>query len=143
MARSVEKPFLYRLHMTWGEDEVWSYTALRSVRVEKEKILLNGEPIFLRLVLDQGYDPEGLWTAPSSEALKKDILKAKELGFNGARLHQKVFEPLYFSHADALGFLVFSEYPDWVGGASGRWVVSEEYKSYLKAEAGAESLKSG
>ena len=62
--------------------------------------------VFLRLVLDQGYHPAGLWTAPTSEALRRDILSAQAMGFNGARLHQKVFEPSYFAHADELGFLV-------------------------------------
>ena len=54
---------------------------------------------------------DGLWTAPSSDHLRQDIVLAKKLGFNGARLHQKVFEPLYFAHADELGFLVFCESP--------------------------------
>ena len=54
---------------------------------------------------------DGLWTAPSSAHLRQDILLAKKLGFNGARLHQKVFEALYFAQADELGFLVFCESP--------------------------------
>jgi len=59
---------------------------------------------------------------------------AKRLGFNGARLHQKVFEPRYFFHADQLGFLTFAEYPDWAGGQTQRWEVSKEYEDVVRAE---------
>ena len=111
-----------------------SYAALRTIHIHKDQILLNGEAQYLRLVLDQGYYPEGLWTAPSVEALRRDIELAREIGFNGARLHQKVFEPLYFSLADELGFMVFCEFPDWNGGCSNRWEVSDEYQDLLTSE---------
>lgn len=99
-----------------------------------EHIFLNGEPTYLRLVLDQGYYSDGLWTAPSKRALLRDIELAKCLGFNGARLHQKVFEPWYFHYADLLGFLVVSEYPDWPGDKTRRWLLPEAYKRMVKAE---------
>eukprot|EP00928_Gymnodinium_smaydae_P020515 TRINITY_DN17929_c0_g1_i1.p1 TRINITY_DN17929_c0_g1~~TRINITY_DN17929_c0_g1_i1.p1 ORF type:complete len:691 (-),score=102.39 TRINITY_DN17929_c0_g1_i1:40-2016(-) len=136
---SPEDPHLYGLRLrlrAGGEviDEVQSYAALRTVECSGDEILLNGCPRYMRLVLDQGYYPDGLWTAPSEAALRRDITLAMGMGFNGARLHQKVFEPLYFSIADELGFLVISEYPDWVGGRSCRWEVTPEYRELVERE---------
>ena len=70
------------------------------------------KPVFQRLVLDQGFYPDGLWTAPSDEALKHDIELSMACGYNGARLHQKVFEPRFLYWADQLGYLVWGEYPN-------------------------------
>ena len=75
--------------------------------------MLNGKSVFGRWVLDQGYYPDGIYTAPSDEALKADILYGMELGFNGARLHQKVFEERFLYHADKLGYLCWGEFPTW------------------------------
>ena len=74
-------------------------------------ILINGKPVFQRTVLDQGFYPEGIWTAPNDEALRHDIKMSQAIGFNGARLHQKVFEPRYLYWADKLGYLVWGEFP--------------------------------
>jgi beta-galactosidase/beta-glucuronidase len=92
-------------------DEVQSYTALRSIAVQREKILLNGRPYNMRLVLDQGYWPDTLMTAPSEAALRHDVELAKAMGFNGVRKHQKIEDPRYLYWADVLGLLVFSEMP--------------------------------
>jgi hypothetical protein len=92
-------------------DEVKSYTALRTIGVQREKILLNGRPYNMRLVLDQGYWPESLMTAPSDQALKRDVELAKAMGFNGVRKHQKIEDPRYLYWADKLGLLVFGEMP--------------------------------
>jgi len=92
-------------------DSVSSYTALRSIGVQREKILLNGRPYKLRMVLDQGYWPESLLSAPSVEALKRDVELAKAMGFNGVRKHQKIEDPRYLYWADVLGLLVFGEMP--------------------------------
>lgn len=94
-------------------DEVSSYFGLREVTLSKEKFLLNGKSVFQRLVLDQGYYPDGVYTSPDDDAIKNDILYALQLGFNGARLHEKIFEPRYLYWADKLGFIVWGEYPDW------------------------------
>jgi beta-galactosidase/beta-glucuronidase len=94
-------------------DSATSYAGLRSVSLHGRRLLLNGEPVFQRLVLDQGYYPDGLMTAPSDEALVKDIELGMAAGFNGARLHQKVFEERYLYHADRLGYLVWGEFGDW------------------------------
>ncbi len=111
-------PFLYDLKLTLysGEqklDELKSYFGLRKVVIDGRRILINGKPIFQRLILDQGFYPEGLWTAPSDEALKQDIEMSMACGYNGARLHQKVFEPRFLYWADKLGYLVWGEYPNW------------------------------
>lgn len=94
-------------------DRVDSYLGLREVRIEGDQLLLNGAPLYLRMVLDQGYWPDGIWTAPSDEALVRDIELARAAGFNGARLHQKAFEPRYHWHADRLGWLTWAEMPSW------------------------------
>ncbi|MDF1522287.1 MAG: hypothetical protein P1P87_05640 [Trueperaceae bacterium] len=94
-------------------DHVASYVGFRDVEVRGERLLLNGEPMPPRLVLDQGYWPETLWTAPTDEALRRDVELGQALGFDGARLHQKVFEPRYHYWADRLGYLTWAEYPSW------------------------------
>lgn len=92
-------------------DEVISYTALRSIGVQSERLTLNGRPYNLRLVLDQGYWPESLMTAPNPEALRRDVELAKAMGFNGVRKHQKIEDQRYLYWADVLGLVVFSEMP--------------------------------
>lgn len=115
---SVEDPFLYRLRLELTSagktiDAVDSYFGLRSVKIRGAAILLNDKPVFQRLVLDQGFYPAGVWTAPTDADLRRDIEMSKSLGFNGARLHQKVFEPRYLYWADKLGYLVWAEFPNW------------------------------
>jgi hypothetical protein len=92
-------------------DEVQSYTALRSIAVQREKIMLNGRPYNMRLVLDQGYWPESFMTAPSERALREDVVLTKSMGFNGVRKHQKIEDPRYLYWADVLGLLVWGEMP--------------------------------
>jgi len=111
-------PFLYDVKVTLSSgntviDSLKSYFGLRKLTIDGRKILINGKPFFQRLILDQGFYPDGLWTAPSEEALKKDIEMSLACGFNGARLHQKVFEPRFLYWADKLGYMVWGEYPDW------------------------------
>ena len=110
-------PFLYGLNLTLfsGQekiDELKSYFGLRKITIDGRKILINGKPVFQRLILDQGFYPDGLWTAPSDEALKNDIEMSMACGYNGARLHQKVFEPRFLYWADRLGYLLWGEYPN-------------------------------
>jgi beta-galactosidase/beta-glucuronidase len=92
-------------------DEITSYTALRSIATQREKLVLNGRYYNLRLVLDQGYWPDTLMTAPSGEALRRDVELAKQMGFNGVRKHQKIEDPRYLYWADVLGLLVWEEMP--------------------------------
>jgi len=104
---------LYDVLFKFGDDEVQSYFGLRNIELKGDKFLLNGKSVFQRLVLDQGFYPDGIYTAPTDEALKRDIELALSCGFNGARPHQKIFEERYFYHCDKLGYIVWGEYPDW------------------------------
>ena len=102
--------------LTSGEkvDVMNGYFGLREVKLSKEKgFQLNGKTVFGRFVLDQGFNPEGVITAPTDEALKFDIEASMACGFNGARLHQKVFEPRFLYHADRLGYMVWAEAGNW------------------------------
>ena len=91
-------------------DRVESYFALRDVALTDKALTINGKPVFMRLVLDQGFNPEGLYTGPSDEFLRRDIELMLDLGFNGARLHQRVFEERTLYWADKLGYIVWGEY---------------------------------
>jgi len=111
-------PALYDIEFTLYDgkrelDRVRSYFGMRSVAVSGRRILINGRPVFQRLVLDQGYYPDGIYTAPTDEALRRDIELAMKFGFNGARLHMKVFEPRFLYWADRLGYIVWGEFPNW------------------------------
>lgn len=93
------------------EDEVLTYYGMRSVELKERKFYLNGNVCVQRLILDQGYWPDSLLTPPDIDALEKDIRIAQEMGFNGARKHQKIEDPRYYYLADKLGFLVWGELP--------------------------------
>ena len=92
-------------------DRVRSYTALRTVAVHRDRLLVNGRPYVLRMVLDQGYWPDTGLTAPSDEALKRDVELVKAMGFNGVRKHQKIESPRFLYWADCLGLFVWEEMP--------------------------------
>ena len=109
---------LYDLHLALvnGDapvDEADSYFALRTISFDGKKCLLNGKSVFQRLILDQGFYPDGIYTAPTDEALRRDIELSMAMGFNGARLHQKVFEQRFLYWADKLGYLCWGEMPSW------------------------------
>ncbi|MGW9103437.1 glycoside hydrolase family 2 protein [Priestia megaterium] len=109
-----ENPNLFDVKITLKDkvvviDEVTSYFGMRKVHIEDGMVHLNNKPYYQKLVLDQGYWPEGLLTAPTDGDLRKDIELAKEMGFNGCRKHQKVEDPRFLYWADQLGFLVWGE----------------------------------
>ncbi|WP_300683759.1 glycoside hydrolase family 2 protein [Acutalibacter sp. 1XD8-36] len=113
-----ESPNLYDLELAIEQDgavldRVDCYFGLRDIRWDGRAIEINGKPVFQRLILDQGFYPDGIYTAPSEEALINDIKLSMDLGFNGARLHQKVFEERYLYWADKLGYLVWGEMASW------------------------------
>jgi hypothetical protein len=117
---SPEDPYLYGLRLELLQasklvDQVSSYAGLRKLHIEGNRLFLNNQPIFMRFVLDQGFYPDGIWTAPSDAALKADIELSMAAGFNGARLHQKVFEERFHYWADRLGYLTWGEFADWGG----------------------------
>lgn len=116
---SPEEPFLYDLELVVTDaknqvlDEVKSYAGMRKISIDGNRILLNNKPYYQRLVLDQGFYPDGIWTAPSDQDLKHDIELSMQAGFNGARLHQKVFEERFHYWADKLGYLTWAESSSW------------------------------
>lgn len=116
---SIDDPFLYDLLIELVDasgktiDQFKSYAGLRSVTIDGMAIKINGRTVFQRLVLDQGYYADGIMTAPTDEALIKDIELSIAAGFNGARLHQKVFEERFLYHCDRMGYIVWAEFPDW------------------------------
>lgn len=104
---------LYDLKICFGEDKVKSYFGMREVALDGFKFLLNGKSVFQRLVLDQGYYKKGIYTAQNDEELIQDITLSMGIGFNGARLHQKVFDPRFLYFCDKLGYMVWGEYASW------------------------------
>lgn len=114
---SPENPSLYDIRFTLlqdgqGIDEVASYFGMRKISIEDGKLSLNNRPYQMKLVLDQGYFPDGNLTPPSDEAMRRDIELTKEMGFNGARKHQKIEDPRYLYWCDKLGLLVWGEAPN-------------------------------
>jgi len=115
---SPSSPVLYNLKITLlakgvQQDVLEAYFGFRKVEIKGNKILLNGNRLFMKMVLDQGYYPDGIYTAPDQREIINDIKISMDMGFNGARLHEKVFEPLVLYYADKLGYLLWSEYPNW------------------------------
>jgi beta-galactosidase/beta-glucuronidase len=113
---SPERPTLLDAEVTLRSggkvvDKVRSYTALRSISINRDRVMLNGRAYPLRMVLDQGYWNESFMTAPSDAHLKRDVELAKAMGFNGVRKHQKIEDPRYLYWADKLGLLVWEEMP--------------------------------
>lgn len=114
-------------------DFVKSYAGLREVRLDGYKFLLNGKPIFQRTVLDQGYYVKGIYTAPDDKDLINDIQLSMNLGFNGARLHQKLFEPRFLFHCDRMGYIVWSEFANWGMDISNPAILHSFMKEWLEA----------
>jgi beta-galactosidase/beta-glucuronidase len=114
---SPDSPHLIDVQLElWGQrgellDRAVSYTALRSAAVQGDRFLLNNRPYVLRMVLDQGYWPETGLTAPDDAALRRDVVLARQMGFNGVRKHQKIEDPRYLYWADQLGLAVWEEMP--------------------------------
>ena len=111
-------PFLYNIVYTLSDknkivDEVKSYAGLRKIHIENGRCYLNNKPVYLRFVLDQGFSPESLWTMKDDAAIIRDIELSMKAGFNGARLHQKIFDERFHYYADKMGYLTWAEYPDW------------------------------
>jgi len=111
---SPEDPFLYDLEVRLGDDRVASYAGLRSVEVRPDprgvpRLHLNGEPYPHVGVLDQGYWPDGLYTAPTDDALQHDIRTMKELGFTMLRKHIKIEPQRWYHHCDRIGMLVWQD----------------------------------
>lgn len=122
-AWSPEDPHLYPIAVTLRRangvtDTVQTYTGLRDVRTGSwegrpyEYALLNGEPVYLRLALDQAFHPEGVYSYPSDDAIRADLQAAKDAGLNGLRCHIKINDPRYYYWADRLGLLIMQDIPN-------------------------------
>ncbi|MBE7033814.1 MAG: beta-galactosidase [Ruminococcaceae bacterium] len=109
----VGKGRLYDLEIKFGEDNVKSYFGMREVSLNGLKFMFNHKPLFLRTVLDQGFYPDGIYTAKDEEELKRDIFLSKNAGFDGARLHEKVFEKRFIYHCDKEGYIIWGEHANW------------------------------
>lgn len=108
-------------------DEVTGYFGMRKISIENGQFLLNDRPYYQKLLLDQGYWPDSLLTAPNDEAFELDISLAKKMGFNGVRKHQKVEDPRFLYYADKMGFLVWGE-------MAASFVYSRRYVSRITGE---------
>ncbi len=105
---------LYDLHLTLENDEVDSYFGMREISYNNGgNLKINGKTRFWRFILDQGFNPEGVYTYPDEKYIEDDILRGIAMGFDGARLHQRVFEPLTLYYCDKHGYAVWGEFGDW------------------------------
>lgn len=127
-----DNPHLYDIKVRLRKDEhvfdeITSYIGMRSVSLRDGRIILNDEPIYLKMVLDQGYWPESYLAAPSDDAIREDVEWSKKFGFNGIRKHQKVEDPRFLYWCDRVGMLVWGEMAN-----SRAWSIETEEK--LQAE---------
>jgi beta-galactosidase/beta-glucuronidase len=137
---SPESPHLYSLRVRLFEgdellDEVQSYAGIRDVELRDGRVVLNGRPIYLAMVLDQGYWPESYLAPPSDEALRADVEWIKRFGFNGVRKHQKIEDPRWLYWCDRLGLLVWEEMPnarEWSSQAEER--LAAEWKRAVRRD---------
>ncbi len=110
---TTETPYLYDISVSYGEDKIDSYFALRTIAIEKQngvnRVVLNGKPIFMHAVLDQGYFCDGLFLPAKAEEYEKDVLRMKELGYNMLRKHIKVEPEAFYYACDRLGMLVMQD----------------------------------
>lgn len=140
---SPQDPFLYSFKATLAQgdqrDEVTSYAGLRTIAIAKvagrNRIVLNGKPTFLLATLDQGYWPDGIYTAPTDEALKFDIQKNKDLGFNTIRKHIKVEPARWYYWADRIGLMVWQDMPALPNGHNDK--LSDADKAGFRADVSA------
>jgi beta-galactosidase/beta-glucuronidase len=137
---SPASPHLYglRVRLFKGDellDEVRSYAGLRDVELHGGRVVLNGQPVYLAMVLDQGYWPESYLAAPTDEALRADVEWIKRFGFNGVRKHQKIEDPRWLYWCDQLGLLVWEEMPnarEWSAQAEER--LAAEWKRAVRRD---------
>lgn len=104
---------LYDVEICFEEDTISSYFGMREIACVGKQVTINGMPVFQKLVLDQGYYDDGIYTAKDVSEFARDIKIATDLGFNGARLHQKVFEPRFLYECDKAGYIVWGEMASW------------------------------
>ena len=146
---SPDDPFLYTFKATLTRDgqsdEVTSYAGLRSIAIAKvggrNRIVLNGKPTFLLATLDQGYWPDGIYTAPTDAALKFDIQKTKDLGFNAIRKHIKVEPARWYYWADRIGVMVWRDMPALPTGSNDKLSAADKANFRAQVTAIVDQLK--
>jgi hypothetical protein len=136
---SPDSPFLYDLEITLGDDKVTSYFGMRKISIAKDdqgrnRPFLNNKPIHMAGPLDQGYWPDGIYTAPTDEALKFDLEITKKLGFNSTRKHVKIEPARWYYWADKLGLLVWQDMPNGSAGKGARGFQDGEVANQTKAD---------
>ncbi|MFE9094271.1 PA14 domain-containing protein [Streptomyces sp. NPDC007264] len=133
---SPNDPFLYGLKVSVGGDRVGSYFGMRSISVQQvngvPRTVLNGTPVFMMATLDQGFWPDGLYTAPTDEALAYDLKMHKKMGFNAVRKHIKVEPDRWFYWADRLGLLVWQDMPAMTAGVNPSTAARAEYEREMR-----------
>jgi hypothetical protein len=110
---SLDHPNLYTVEATLGDDRMTDRFGFRSFEARDGKFYLNGEPFYMIAALDQDFYPETIYTPPSEEFVRDEMLKAKRLGLNTLRCHIKVPDPVYLKVADEVGLLIWYEIPSW------------------------------
>lgn len=128
---------LYELTLRFGDDTVNSYFGLRSIKLDGYKFLINGKSVFQRLVLDQGFYKDGIYTARDDDELRRDIELSMSVGYNGARLHQKVFDPRFLYFCDRIGYIVWGEYGNWgfdTSSEKGVEIFAKEWKEAVERD---------
>ena len=137
---SPEHPYLFDVSVKLkdGEcccDSVETYFGMRKIHVQDGKVYLNNQPYYQKLLLDQGYWKDGLMTAPDQEEYAEDIRKAKAMGFNGCRKHEKVEDPVFLYWADRLGFLVWESMASfWSFTPQGGTAFAEEWSQVIQRD---------
>ena len=137
---SPEHPYLFdvKVKLKNGEncfDSIATYFGMRKIHVRDGKVYLNNQPYYQKLLLDQGYWKDGLMTAPDQEEYAEDIRKAKEMGFNGCRKHEKVEDPIFLYQADKLGFLVWESMASfWSFSPQGGTAFAEEWSRVIQRD---------
>lgn len=144
---SPESPTLYDVTVrikdaNGNTDEVKTYVAFRAYGIKNGRLTLNGQPLFLRGVLDQGYWPDGVYTAPSDEALRFDVEMTKKMGFNLARKHVKVEDPRWYYWCDRLGLLVWQDMPSShnLSGEAAKQIFRDEWREVVETVRGYPSV---
>ena len=137
---SPEHPYLFdvKARLRDGDDcrdSIETYFGMRKIHVQDGRVYLNNQPYYQKLLLDQGYWKDGLMTAPDQEEYAEDIRKAKAMGFNGCRKHEKVEDPVFLYWADRLGFLVWESMASfWSFTPQGATVFAEEWTRVIQRD---------
>ncbi|MFY9114204.1 MAG: sugar-binding domain-containing protein, partial [Dethiobacteria bacterium] len=138
---SPDKPDLYRVYYTLKDpdgavcDQVEGYFGWREIAIKGDKIFMNGQPLYQKLLLNQGYYPGGHYTALDDQVLRRDVEMVKEMGYNGIRIHQKIEDKRLLYWCDTLGVLTWAEMPSfYLPSRIGRERLFDEWKQFMRRD---------